>query len=102
MKDISPISATNSLSADNLTKQSVRGISRKFQDVLNQRAGGAGIDLYPQMVKLQSDMMTGKKFSPQELLAYQILVGQFSLRVEMLSKAAESASAAIKKFQTPQ
>ena len=84
-----------------------KGGGPTFQEILAQAisqpaAGLTGPDLYPQLVKLQADLMRGKSFNPRELLGYQIMAGQFNLRVEMLSKVAESASAAIKKFQTPQ
>jgi hypothetical protein len=108
MRAVSPVSLNSR--PEPLTAKSMdthKGQGSKFQDVMDQNmsqpaAGLTGPDLYPQLVKLQADIMRGKNFSPRELLGYQIMAGQFNLRVEMLCKVAESASAAVKKFQTPQ
>ena len=108
MREVSPVSLNSTPEAQTakLTEKH-KAQGPKFQEVMDQitsqpAAGFTGPDLYPQLVKLQADIMRGKTLNPRELLGYQIMAGQFNLRVEMLSKVAESASAAVKKFQTPQ
>ncbi|RMG40370.1 MAG: hypothetical protein D6719_11050 [Candidatus Dadabacteria bacterium] len=49
--------------------------------------------------RLNFNISNTNKLTPVRLLKYQMLVGEFHLRVELLSKVAESAAATIRKFQ---
>jgi len=44
---------------------------------------------------------SGHNFVPRELLLYQIKASQLHLQVELVSKAAESMLATVRKFQNP-
>lgn len=69
-------------------------VRKGLADMLGNGSGG-GSQL---LDKLGSK---GFKISPQELIVYQVRAGQFGLRVELLSKLAESAMSSIRKFQNP-
>jgi hypothetical protein len=85
-----------------MVKESVQTIGQKgsFNEVLKGVSSGNDI------ISLQKDLKTftegvvsGKSFSPRDLIIYQIKAGQFGLGVELVSKVAESASATIKKLE---
>lgn len=61
-----------------------------------------GLDLHRDINTLKADLMAGRKIAPAELLLYQIKVGQFGLRVELLSKVAEGFLSTVRKFQQGQ
>lgn len=76
------------------------GQQTSFKDVLK------GVSSANDIVSLQKDLksftdgvVSGKSFSPRDLILYQIKAGQFGLGVELVSKVAESAGATIKKLE---
>ncbi|NLF24907.1 MAG: hypothetical protein GX589_04520 [Deltaproteobacteria bacterium] len=58
-------------------------------------------NLHQQIVQLQHRVASGHNFVPRELLLYQIKASQLHLQVELVSKAAESMLATVRKFQNP-
>lgn len=48
---------------------------------------------------LQQQLINAPELNPRQLLLYQIKVGQLGLRVELISKLAESATATVRKLQ---
>lgn len=51
------------------------------------------------MLKTEDLMNPGNNFSPKELLLLQVKASSYHLRVELVSKAAESLLATVRKFQ---
>lgn len=51
--------------------------------------------------QLDGAIKKGFKLSPQELIIYQVRAGEFGLRVELVSKMAESLMSGVRKFQNP-
>ena len=92
------ISKVHSAGAGNFVAEKISGVtpSKKFSEWLERAEMGG---LHEQLSSLQKSVLNGKLFSPQELLKFQIQAGQFGLRVELISRVAESASATIRKFQ---
>ncbi len=90
-----------------------KGITAVFESVknkVNETPGGKGFkevleglkskgDPFQEIQKMSSDLLTKKDPSPQELILYQIKSQQFGLRVELVSKVAESAASTFKKLQ---
>jgi len=81
---------------------------RSFHEVLAKTANPktlqevAGFDVRNDIEKVQDLILKGKNIPAEDLLIYQIRFGQYNLRVELVSKLAESATSSIKKFQTGQ
>jgi len=73
---------------------------RSFKDVVQKLENGP--DMHKEIINLQKGLMEGREFSPRELLVYQIKASQYHMRVELVTKLAESALATTKKFQTGQ
>ena len=61
-----------------------------------------GNDLHRDIQKLSADLAKGKEIPARDLLIYQMKVGAFNQRVELVSKLAESAMATLRKFQQQQ
>jgi hypothetical protein len=61
-----------------------------------------GGDLIPQLRKLEHSVTTGQKIPPEQLLALQIRTGELGMRVELVSKMAESLISTFKRLQNPQ
>lgn len=59
-----------------------------------------GVDLHREIVLNRTQALGGATFNARELLAYQIKAGELSLRVEMLSKVADSLTGTIRKLQS--
>ena len=79
--------------------------NKKFSDVVKK------IDLNkPQQIKptsfsslmsnLQTKIKKGVKIKPSEMLVYQIQAGEMNLKVELVSKVVDAASATLKKLQS--
>lgn len=66
-----------------------------FESVLKETK----TDPYTELIKLREGLNTGKVFTPQELLRYQITASNFGLRVELVSKVADGLLTSIKKLQ---
>ena len=78
-------------------KQTLEGVRNNISmDAL------AGVDIQRDMRQLQADLVSGRKISAPELLLYQIRIGQFGLRVELMSKVAEGLLSTVRKFQQGQ
>jgi hypothetical protein len=58
--------------------------------------------LQKDMQNLHTDLVKGKTIPARELLVYQMRLGSFNQRVELVSKLAESAMGTVKKFQQQQ
>ena len=65
-------------------------------DGLSQLLGGDA----NQLQKIEAGIMRGQKLSAPELLVYQIKAGQFGLRVELVSKLAESLAGSWRRLQS--
>lgn len=84
------------------------GSQVSFKETLEAVGGNQKVDavmggtLQRDIQMLQADLLTGRKLSASELLLYQIKVGQFGLRVELLSKVAEGLLGTVRKFQQGQ
>lgn len=101
---ISSISGkTNSLSVQKTAAPSGKSFGQSLENV--RKSGDQVLfpktDFHKELVKLQQDLASGKKIPPRDLLLYQIKAGQFHLRVELISKSAETVLAAVRKFQNP-
>jgi hypothetical protein len=59
-----------------------------------------GVQLHRDVVVNRAQVLGGTSFSARELLAYQIKAGELSLRVEMLSKLADSFVGTVRKLQS--
>lgn len=83
-------------------------VGGSFKETLAEVKAGNRVDdilgssLQQDLQKLQMDLASGRKLSSSELLLYQIKVGQFGIRVELLSKVAESLLGTVRKFQQGQ
>lgn len=98
---MSLVAAVNSgSSGTNLS--SSKAAQSNFKEVLQQIPQSTKLDPHAELVKLQGLFLSGKKFEPRELLYYQIRASQFGLGVELISKVAESVSAALRKFEQGQ
>jgi hypothetical protein len=56
-------------------------------------------DPFEAMQKLSHEITNGTKLSSQELLLYQMRVGEYGMQVELVSKVAESMNASLRKLQ---
>jgi hypothetical protein len=61
-----------------------------------------GVDSFAELRKVQEAVVEGKQFTPQQLLSFQLKANDAHMRVELLSKIAESAIATAKRLQNPQ
>lgn len=52
--------------------------------------------------KIQQSLINSKNLEPKQILQYQIQISELNLRVELMSKAAESAAALARKMQNSQ
>ena len=68
-----------------------------------QSAPGLNIDMpIAQIAKIKQALIDSKTINPKELLLYQIQISELNMRVELLSKAADSAVALTRKLQNAQ
>lgn len=93
----------------NATQPSVSGPTPKksFNQIMQELSGAGGKrtdlwsnSLHKELVNFQQMVQSGKHLSPQQLLVYQIKAGQFGIRVELISKVAESVNATTRRFQS--
>jgi len=75
---------------------------RGFKDVVQKLENKQAPDMHKEIINLQKGLMEGREFSARELLVYQIKASQYHMRVELVTKLAESALATTKKFQSGQ
>ncbi|MCB0321604.1 MAG: hypothetical protein KDD60_11820 [Bdellovibrionales bacterium] len=81
---------------------SVQGNQGGFQGVMNSLRGGTKAiptDPFQAMQQLSTRLTRGESLSPGELIQYQVRAGEFGVRVELVSKVAESLSASLRKLQ---
>lgn len=84
--------------AGEVFKPKASGVSGKeFKEVLDGLKGKG--DPFLEIQKMSKELLTKKDPTPQELILYQIKAQQFGLRVELVSKIAESAAGTFKKLQ---
>lgn len=57
---------------------------------------------YPAIRELTERIVQGKRIEPQELLVLQVRVAEYSQRVELCSRCAESVLATARKLQSAQ
>ncbi len=84
--------------------EKVQGGSKDFKEILAQQKEihSKTPDMFKEIQEMQKSILNGKELSGKDLILYQIKTGQYSLRVELISKVAEAAVSTVKKFQTPQ
>lgn len=106
---VGAITASKAISKQPLNINSSLSIKpqKSFQEIMGQvsadKTQAAGKpDFHQDLVQMQKDVMSGKELSMRDLFRYQIKAGQFHLRVELLSKAAEGMLASVRKFQSGQ
>lgn len=76
----------------------------KFEGLLNELHSRdiLGTRQHQELTVMQEKLSSATQLSPRELLFYQMRVGEFGLRVEMISKMSESAITTVKKLQQTQ
>jgi len=94
VKDLAVLAKRGSV--DKVTKAQGKTFKEVFEGLIN---GLGKTDFHKEMATLQHSLKGGKHLAPRELLLYQIKAGQFGLRVELVSKLAESAVSTLRKFQ---
>ncbi len=95
---------------DELSKKAGRsGAGVKFGEVFERISNQGrslsdvlGTNFQSDFAKLEKTIRAGQSIPAQELLLWQFKVGQVNLRVELVSKVAESALASVRKFQNGQ
>lgn len=95
---------TPSLSALPVTSSGVVSVTgdkpqRDFLSVLGSIATEANLGMPKNLVALERKINVGATVNPQELLAAQIAIHKFNLKVEMLSKGVESLISTAKRVQ---
>lgn len=81
--------ATGILKAPEIQKD--YGFIQKFKDLTSNPAVA--------LEKLQNKVFSGAKFSPSELLGYQIMAHRFGLSIEVATKIADGISTSVRKLQ---
>ena len=72
--------------------------AKKFIDYLNQN-DLIGNKAHQELVKLEERLLNTPQLSAKELLGLQLRVGAYGIRIELLSKLAESGLSTIRKFE---
>ena len=75
-----------------------------FTEVLQgvRKSAETKTDLHAEIRELQQLLLSGRKIPPEKLLVYQIKAGQYGMRVELVTKLAESMLATVRRFQNSQ
>jgi len=84
------------LTAKNAIEQPMLG-GVSFEKILNAVQGKN--DMHEALQKMSNKLLSQKEMAPRELLQYQLMANAFHVKVELVSKVAESASATLKKLQ---
>lgn len=79
------------------TTQTTSGIGQTFDKVMNSLKQGT--DLHATLEKIGSKIGGAKGVAPEMLIQYQVAMSRYQLKIELVSKVAESASATVKKLQ---
>lgn len=99
MKTVAPINSPEiRVSAPQLSVQQETIPKVSFKEVLGTVGGG----FHAELNHLQKNLISGAKVAPEKLLLYQIKVGQFGMRVELVSKIAESMLSTVRRLQSTQ
>ncbi len=72
-----------------------------FKEVL-QQAKNPTVDMNQTILDMYQKIQSGQKVAPTEVFVCQVKANSYFLKVELASKAAESASGTLKKLQTAQ
>jgi len=76
---------------------------RTFDEVLRQTTPGPfDLQVHSELLQVERAVAGGKGVPLADLINIQIKAGQFGLRVELLSKVAESATTTLRKLQSGQ
>src|SRR4051812_18311221 len=84
---------------------SIQSHPPSFSDAIRkqrQRLADNLLDPIQQLDALRQSLKTQQTLSPRQLLAYQVEVNQLGLRIEMLSKVADTALTVTKRLQNGQ
>ena len=75
--------------------------TESFREILERVARGldGSSDPFQSTVDFERSVMKGEGFTPHEILVFQIRASQFSVHVELLSRAAESGLSMIRRLQ---
>ena len=74
-----------------------------FEEVLNQATPKSfGLNIHAELLRVERAVASGQGLPLPDLINLQIKAGQFGLRVELLSKVAESATTTLRKLQSGQ
>ena len=101
------ITSVSNLSMNTAQEKAAGHIGTSFQQVRQNLQVEAsptlfGPDTGMQLRNLEHIAMSGGKLTPAQLITYQIKAGDFGLRVQLVSKVAESAVSTLKRLQNPQ
>lgn len=77
---------------------SIKTPQKYFIDYLNQH-DLVGNKAHQELVKLENRLLNSPQLSAKELLGLQLRVGAYGIRIELLSKLAESGLSTIRKFE---
>ena len=91
-----PISATQITTPPSIP-QTTSGVGQTFDKVMNSLKQGT--DLHATLEKMGSKIGGAKGVAPEMLIQYQVAMSRYQLKIELVSKVAESASATVKKLQ---
>lgn len=72
--------------------------SSSFKELLS-KSDLLGSGAHREMIAFEKQLLSNKKISPRELLMLQMRVGNYGLRIEMVSKLAEAGVAGLRKFE---
>jgi hypothetical protein len=105
----SQVSSVTNLSSPSLSgigKQGVPGVN--FNQTLEKvrtaitEGNAPKVDSFIQLQSIQKQILQGKGITFQDLIYYQVVAGQFNIKLEMLSKAADGLLGTIRKLQNNQ
>lgn len=100
MKPITP-TIQSSIAVPNTIKAEESG--QTFKEIMNslQREASNSSQI-KEFRELDAKLQRGGAISPRELISYQIKISEFGLRVELVSKLAESLSSTVRRLQSGQ
>ena len=73
-----------------------------FSQVMEALRGGSELNLHSEVTRMLEATEAGRSIPFADLIRFQVAAGQFGLRIELLSKTAESAVATARRLQSPQ
>jgi hypothetical protein len=81
---------------------------KDFQEAMRECKGFSCLDgvlgqsLHEDLVKMQAQVLKGGSMPARDLLLYQVRVGELNLRIELMSKLADSLLTTCRKLQNGQ